>query len=110
MRGKTITITPGDVFGRLTVIGPAGKYREALLYECRCQCGNTPVVRGHHLADGRTQSCGCLRRECNHEYGLSGAKIQAELARRSRPAEDRDPAAYGCRVIVQNGTRVANGD
>lgn len=31
-------------------------------YLCRCSCGTERVVRGKHLRDGTSKSCGCLRR------------------------------------------------
>ena len=30
---------------------------------CLCDCGSTITVRGDHLLDGTTKSCGCYRRE-----------------------------------------------
>jgi hypothetical protein len=51
-------------YGRLTVIGCAGKdYRGKYLWECKCDCGNTKVVVGDNLSSGRSKSCGCLKRE-----------------------------------------------
>lgn len=50
-----------DTFGKLTVVGkaPPGKYRHRQ-WLCRCECGNTKVIREEALLTGRTQSCGCL--------------------------------------------------
>ncbi len=51
-------------FGRLLVIErdtskPMGK--ECFAYwKCQCDCGNLVSVRGDHLRNGTTQSCGCL--------------------------------------------------
>lgn len=51
-------------FGRLLVeerdnSKPMGK--ECFAYWiCKCDCGNTVSVRGDHLRNGTTQSCGCL--------------------------------------------------
>lgn len=52
----------GRKFGRLTVIGEAGKNeRGQLMWECQCDCGNKKVVLGHNLRTGNTVSCGCAR-------------------------------------------------
>lgn len=57
--GKLIDLT-GTVVGKLTVINRAvnGKYGHAH-WNCRCECGNFSIVRGYHLVDGSTKSCGC---------------------------------------------------
>lgn len=54
---------PNDVFGKLTVIevAPPSKHRHKQ-WLCRCECGNSKVVREEALLHGRTQSCGCLGR------------------------------------------------
>ena len=51
-------------FGRLVVIErdktkPMGKNCFAY-WKCQCICGNIVSVRGDHLRNGQTQSCGCL--------------------------------------------------
>ena len=59
----------GKRFGRLTVIERYGTYispadeRKAVTWLCRCDCGAKTVVLGSNLKSGRSQSCGCLRRE-----------------------------------------------
>lgn len=58
----------GQAFGRWTVIEVAatrttnGGSRRAY-WRCRCECGVTKEVMANHLASGRTNSCGCLKRE-----------------------------------------------
>ena len=59
----------GKRFGRLTVIKRYGTYTspadesKAATWLCRCDCGAKTVVLGSNLKSGRSQSCGCLRRE-----------------------------------------------
>lgn len=60
----------GRRFGRLTVTGRAEDYvaRKSgcthTQWICDCDCGTVGiVVIGHNLRSGRTQSCGCLRKE-----------------------------------------------
>lgn len=63
-------------FGRLVVIERAANGRDGRArWLCRCDCGAEKVVSRHALQDGRTKSCGCLRREIaasitwKHGYG-----------------------------------------
>ena len=60
----------GMQFGRLVVVRrrPAPK-ASGTMWECRCSCGNTTVVRWAHLREGSTISCGCWRME--HTYQLA---------------------------------------
>lgn len=56
-------MTPGEVFGRLTVeedlgIPWPGVPRKV---RCRCVCGNTVVTRAAFLRFGHTRSCGCYK-------------------------------------------------
>jgi hypothetical protein len=55
----------GNTYGRLTILreyqSPCKKY---VLCECSCSCGgSTSTTRRHEIVSGKTQSCGCLRRE-----------------------------------------------
>lgn len=51
----------GQVFGRLTVLGPCGYTTEGQArWTCRCECGKTTEVGGGKLRRGTTRSCGCL--------------------------------------------------
>ena len=54
----------GQRFGRLAIVEYCGKQK----WLCRCRCGNTKVVRGHHLRSGRTTSCGCRGQELATKY------------------------------------------
>jgi hypothetical protein len=49
--------------GRLTVIRPVRNDGRGFTWFCRCDCGREVVRLGGLLRDGRTQSCGCYRRE-----------------------------------------------
>jgi hypothetical protein len=49
----------------LTVIGINKKNEKVngeLLWECKCDCGNTTFIVGSKLRGNHTKSCGCLRR------------------------------------------------
>lgn len=55
----------GQVFDRLTVLEDSLKRKPngSIIWKCICECGNIHYVAGSYLLDGRTKSCGCIRRE-----------------------------------------------
>ena len=58
------TVSPDDVFGRLTVIELAGRGKHRhLRWKCRCECGRETTVTSTYLTGGDTKSCGCLVKE-----------------------------------------------
>ena len=61
---KKVDLT-GQVYGRLTVLGDIGKRtkNKGILWQCLCECGQITFVKGAHLKNGATRSCGCLNRE-----------------------------------------------
>lgn len=69
----------GERFGRLIAIRTAGKTNGRYIWECLCDCGNTAYVVGSHLANGHTQSCGCLRidttSKMGYSHGLHGTRL-----------------------------------
>jgi len=51
-------------FGRLTVLKIADERKGGRkAWDCICECGNTTVVIGKNLKNGKTKSCGCIRKE-----------------------------------------------
>jgi len=48
-------------FGGLIVLFLDHFYRNLPYWNCKCDCGNTAIVRGSSLASGYTRSCGCRR-------------------------------------------------
>lgn len=62
----------GQKFGRLTVVSRApDKIKDngdrLPMWNCLCDCGNLCVVNGYLLQSGKTQSCGCIRKETSRE-------------------------------------------
>jgi len=49
----------GKRFGRWRVIAPAG----GVMWSCVCTCGTCRDINGQSLREGRSKSCGCLKRE-----------------------------------------------
>jgi len=70
MRGIDIT---GGKFGRLIVIEKSPKLdkNKEILWNCKCTCGKKATVPGSALRNGRTKSCGCLKKEVITKHGLS---------------------------------------
>jgi hypothetical protein len=68
LKGESNPITPGEKFGKLTVLGESqsvksknGKniYNSLYFYECLCECGNTKLIKKSQLKNGVSVSCGC---------------------------------------------------
>lgn len=69
----------GQRFGNLVVLkrstnNKSGKPR----WLCECDCGKQTVVDAASLRRGVTRSCGCFRRELNHEKGKGVAAYLAQ--------------------------------
>ena len=64
-KGHNLKDMAGQRFGRLLVIKRDGAYLKNRLavWLCKCDCGNTSLVRGASLRRGTTKSCGCLSKE-----------------------------------------------
>ena len=65
---KTIDLT-GMKFGRLTVIRKSDKKASKAYWVCECECGNVREVASSSLRNGKSKSCGCLKKE--NMVGLS---------------------------------------
>ena len=68
----------GNRYGRLTVI----RYdhtdkRQGAYWLCACDCGCTSVVKGNRLRNGKTKSCGCLKREAQENLGENTKEISS---------------------------------
>lgn len=93
-------------YGRLTVLGldPANKRK----FLVRCECGVEKTTDKYAVMDGRTASCGCLRREVtaeralteNVKHGLSYTKEYSTWASMNQRCADKANPHYGARGIV----------
>ena len=62
--GAFVDLT-GNRYGKLVVIALHSKGSRTTghpQYLCRCDCGNTRIVRANNLQSGNTMSCGCLKK------------------------------------------------
>ena len=58
---KYIKDLTGQKFGKLTVLGEAGRYKSGIKkWRCKCECGNIVEVAGVSLTRKLTRSCGCI--------------------------------------------------
>ncbi len=101
--GRTSLDLIGQTFGRLTVLGPAGKIGRSKAWRCRCECGNETVVRAASLRAGLTRSCGCLNRDASRAKRLDLTGQEFGRLTVVEPAEDTDGCAmWRCRCECGN--------
>ena len=77
----------GQRFGKLTVTEHVGTTNDRkALWSCKCDCGNTAVVRGSQLRSGLIRSCGCLRKQRRKwkGYGELSGRWWADLKRHAK--------------------------
>ena len=69
----------GKKFGRLTVVSLCEEKSTGgiLMWECKCDCGNTTYVRGSNLKNGHVKSCGCKSKEeqLNRYEDITGKRV-----------------------------------
>lgn len=53
----------GQRFGRLIVISRNSEKARHAMWVAECDCGSRRIVRGSHLRNGLSRSCGCLQRD-----------------------------------------------
>lgn len=100
----------GQCFGRLTVIRRVMGTRPTR-YDCLCRCGVEKMIIVTQLTSGKTQSCGCIRREQlqarNYRHGKAarGCKppeynVWHNMRRRCTDPRDKRFKDYGGRGIT----------
>lgn len=67
----------GQRFGRLVVLGFAGRWGKGqrAYFRCKCDCGGFVVAQSENLRRGRTASCGCLRKQMARMRQLAAAEV-----------------------------------
>lgn len=105
----------GKVFGRLTVLGFAGRTVEGKCKQsrwfCRCECGELVKVPTQPLISGESKSCGCLAAELasqrltvhgdcqSHERHYLYTTRRSIIARCCNP-KNKDYVRYGATGIT----------
>lgn len=94
----------GQRFGRLVVIERYEQNRGGhARWVCRCDCGCSSVVPSDKLRAGKTQSCGCLKRERSSEahttHGGTGTRLYTIWSLMKRRCDNPNDELYGGRGI-----------
>lgn len=88
--------------GKLTVIKEFGRSNfGAVLYLCKCDCGNESIVRSGRLRSGETKSCGCYNRT-----NLTGKKFGKLTALRVYVEEGKKRVKWVCECDCGNSAIV----
>jgi hypothetical protein len=61
-------------FGKLTVVDPEVRLNGVRAALCQCSCGSMKTALLKRLVHGRTQSCGCIKREQTVERNKATAR------------------------------------
>lgn len=94
----------GQRFGKLVVIEQADSVNSVggqtkVCWRCKCDCGNTTIVKGNSLKTGMTRSCGCLKNDeefLNSQFGdLSGMHF-GDLTVINRVSSDSEKRIWLC--------------
>jgi len=101
----------GKQFGKLTAIRPDGNdKRMRVIWLCRCDCGKECRVQSTNLANGHTQSCGCLVTNRLRTPSESIAIRNAATARWHQSHKVREKHDRRQRSIVSHGLTVEQYD
>jgi hypothetical protein len=89
----------GQRFGKLTAIKPTDKReRGGVVWECKCDCGNTTIVASRDLVNGHTQSCGCRQKETiskiRKKHGDRDARLYSVWKTMKKRCENQNANGY----------------
>lgn len=90
-----------EKYGRLKVL----KVQKNNKVKCICDCGNVAEVRMSQLKNGKTKSCGCLRKEVITKHGMWKHPLYntwKAMKSRCLNTNDKDYPHYGGRGIKMN--------
>ena len=105
---KVHRIEPGQRYGRLTVVAKTDRrVSDRVVWECRCDCGNTAYVTSAHLANGNTKSCGCARTGTNL-LDLTGQRFGRLTVLRRTDRHMGHSVIWECRCDCGNTACVAS--
>lgn len=96
----------GRRFGRLVVMSRAANANTAICWNCICDCGKTPVIRGDNLRSGRSSSCGCSH--IRHGHAKTKRHTPEYLCWRNMVARCTKPATPNYSYYGGRGIRVCD--
>lgn len=77
MNAKKLKASDRDITGeRFVRLVAVRKLRDGY-WRFRCDCGSTAIILKQSVLDGRTKSCGCLRRQFVKERAIRMAKVMS---------------------------------
>jgi hypothetical protein len=87
----------GERFGKLVVVAAAGRNKlKKVIWECKCDCGNTTTVAAGSLVTGNTTSCGCIVPNFKHGgWNKASYNTWRAMMRRCYKPQDKDFPRYG---------------
>jgi hypothetical protein len=74
----------GQRFGRLCVMGPAGKKGKRSFWTCLCDCGKSKDVDGVQLSIGQTKSCGCYHQDMMRNRNMLSSGVSRFSYRKNK--------------------------
>ena len=99
MIGRNIT---GERFGSLIAIKELDERTKEgkIQYLCKCDCGNTCIMRATELRTGKRISCGCqIWRKKYDSFDIRPYRVWYDIKRRCEDQRRRDYHRYGGRGI-----------
>jgi hypothetical protein len=101
----------GITYGRLTGVRKVASKNGATMWEWKCNCGQLFTTQARLVKDGKTRSCGCLRRELSYERRFRDLTGQTfGLLTAIRPVERRRGLSTIWEYICACGnTKIATG-
>lgn len=113
---KTKQFTANDLagrhFGSLTVLRVTEKReKRQIVWECRCDCGETVLVRTQYLKDGSVRSCKTCRNRKRPRRDITGQRFGILTA--LYPTDNRDinqSVIWHCRCDCGNEVDLSCGD
>ena len=92
----------GQRFGWLTAVRPTEKrLHGTIVWECKCDCGNTTFAPAHHLQSGDVKSCGCMKPGKEAE-DLTGRQFGQLTAVRKTDERHRGSIIWECKCDCGN--------